>query len=312
MRYWVTTHWPPRIDEAENGESGVWLPEGREAAGKNLSPGDMVVIYQALAGRTEIRKLPNGKEKRIPCRSGKGGVVQYGKVTDELATLPDSRPEHYTDGTTIWWRWFAPVKILSRSGFVPRVELAHSLRFKPKYPFKGFGTLKSGLKEITKAQYQDIITKFHSYQPIKLPKPSKHPGKGKGGGPESQIHKDLKEYVANNPIEAIGEGTETLKVEYTFPTGDRADIVLNDSYQRILAVEIEPAVGDGDLEGPLQAIKYRYMLEMMTNRAPGDSRAILIAHSISQKIQELCNKYGIHCIQISKKTVAQWRKSNPN
>ena len=76
------------------------------------------------------------------------------------------------------------------------------------------------------------------------------------------VHLNLKNYVASNPAVALNEsGLQLLGVEYKFPTNDRADIVLVDRHNRIVGVEIEPAVGDTDWAGPLQAIKYRYMLE---------------------------------------------------
>jgi hypothetical protein len=72
----------------------------------------------------------------------------------------------------------------------------------------------------------------------------------------------LKNFVASNPVTALNEpGLRTLGVEYEFPTKDRADIVLVDQHNRIIGVEIEPSVDNIDLVGPLQAIKYQYMLE---------------------------------------------------
>ena len=64
--------------------------------------------------------------------------------------------------------------------------------------------------------------------------------------------------------------------------------MLVDRYSRIVAVEIEPEVTATDEAGPLQAIKYRYMLEWSANRALGDSRALLIAHKIDSVIREKC------------------------
>jgi hypothetical protein len=226
--------------------------------------------------------------------------VHYGQVTQALYSLSDSAPEEYADGSTIWWRWFAPVEVLSRSGFLPRPEVALSLGYKPTYNFRGFGTFHSGLLEISAEQYQDITRKFHDARRLELrsyPVP-RAPGSGGGDG-ESAAHRNLKQFVAANASAALGEpGLRTVRVEYPFPTGDRADLVLADAHDRVVAVEVEPSVGEADVVGPLQAIKYRFMLEWVSNREPGDSRAMLVAHSISPQIRGLCRIYGVECIEV--------------
>lgn len=311
MRYWLTTHWPLRQGDSPAVSSGVWLPEGREAAGAKLAPGDMVLVYESKSGRTEVRQLPDGLLKKIPCQTGREGIVFYGRVAADLTTIPGSQPEQYTDGSSIWWRWYAPLTILSQSGFVPRNEVNIALDYKPSYNFRGFGALHSGLRELSDIEFQDIFTKYHAWNPLTLPSCQvPHGGGTTGGGGESDTHLFLKEYVAANPATAIGEqGLKTLGVEYPFPPGDRADIVLTDIHNRVVAVEIEPSVGSSEDIGPLQAIKYRYMLEWVTKRAPGDSRAILIAHSIHKSIRKVCDIYGVECVEVDKREVAKWRKS---
>jgi RecB family endonuclease NucS len=113
--------------------------------------------------------------------------------------------------------------------------------------------------------------------------------------------------VAQNPSLALAEpGLTTVETEYSFGTGDRADIVLVDSYGRIVGVEVEPKVGDANEYGPLQAIKYRRMLEWKTNRSPGDSRSVLVAYSISPIMRQKCVRYGIECYEVSLNSVQQW------
>ena len=74
--------------------------------------------------------------------------------------------------------------------------------------------------------------------------------------------------------------------------------MLSDKNNRIIGVEIEPDVFDNQPEGPLQAIKYRYMLEWATNRAKGDSRSMLIARSVSRKMKDRCKDYGIEVYEL--------------
>jgi hypothetical protein len=313
MRYWITTHWPPRIDEPEDDTtSGVYLPEGRHQAGQNLSVGDYVFIYQSISGRTEIRQLPDGSTKRVPCQWGKGGLILYGEVTEDLSAIPNSQPEVYSDGSTIWWRWYAPLSILSRTGFLERKKVAITLGYSPNYNFHGFGTLHSGLLEISESVFQDLADQYHEQQPVSLPSFNiPHAGGTQGGGGESDAHRFLKEYVVAEPVAAMGEkGLKTLRAEYPFPTGDRADIVLTDIHNRVVAVEVETSVAKTDVVGPLQAIKYRFMLEWITSRSLGDSRAVLIAYSIHNEIKKLCKKYRVEYIEISKNEVDKWRATN--
>lgn len=94
-------------------------------------------------------------------------------------------------------------------------------------------------------------------------------------------------------------GLTTAGIEYELATNDRADIVLWDRFGRIVGVEIEVLIADGDSVGLLQAIKYRRMLELVTRRNPGDSRSVLVAYGISDAMRELAERYGIECYIIS-------------
>jgi hypothetical protein len=51
------------------------------------------------------------------------------------------------------------------------------------------------------------------------------------------------------------------------------------------------------------------MLELCTKRALGDSRAFLVAYSISPAMQKLCNKYNVEYREIERKTVLAWSES---
>jgi len=305
MRYWVTTHWPLREGLTEDASGGVWLPEGREGAGATLSVGDHVIVYESRSGRTKLVKRPDGSEFPLACRKGREGVIYYGRVVEPLHADAESEPEHYTNNTTIWWRWSARLEVLSRSGFVPRSELMGSLGYKPTWNLRGFGTLHSGLMEVSHEQYADIVAKFHDSRRLDLQvhpiprKSSQTSGRG-----ESVAHERLKRHVADHPEAALREaGMRTVRLEYPFPTGDRADVVLADIHNRVVAVEVETTVGDGDVIGPLQAIKYRFMLEWLSNRESGDSRAVLVAHSIALAIRELCAKYAVECVEIQETEV---------
>jgi hypothetical protein len=301
MNYWLTTHWPPRHDEDPDNPPGIWLPDGRESPGVEIAPNDLVLIYESKTRRTQLRQRPDGSTERVKGRLGKEGIVCIGRIQTLLTADPNATPETYTDGTVIWWRWHAAAEVVSRSGFVPRAELALLLGYKSSYPFRGFGEQHSGLKKISEEEFNAIVERFNRAQTISLPERAILPETWKrwGKGEESDTHRKLKEFVAANPTTVLGElGLCTMQVEYPFASGDRADIVLSDLYNRIVAVEIEPEVNASDEVGALQAIKYRFMLEWCTNRARGDSRAILIAHKIHPIMRARCSKYNVECYEI--------------
>ncbi|MCE5306812.1 MAG: hypothetical protein LLG20_04150 [Acidobacteriales bacterium] len=311
MNYWLTTHWPPQEDNPSDVAGGVWVPDGREAAGRELRAGDLVLIYQSRSGRTEVRRSPDGTKTILHSIKGAEGIIAIARAEDGLTEDADSHPTTYLDGTEIWWRWFAPVEVLSRTGFVPRVALNNVLGYAPGYNLRGFGDYHSGLKRLSEQQYNALAEIFRNHNPNVLPpaQPFANNTQGHryGSGLESDEHRLLKEYVASDPSRVLGEGgLKSLAVEYDFPTGDRADCVFEDAVGRIIGVEIEVAVGDAQLEGALQAIKYRYMLEPLTKRALGDSRAFLVAYAISPGMLRLCNGYVVECFVVNKQEVDTW------
>lgn len=307
MNYWLTTHWPPREDEPISNPPDIWLPDGREAPGADISPNDLVLIYESKTRRTLLREKPDGSEVRIHSRRGQEGIVCIGRVVAPLVADPDATlRQKYVDGTEIWWRWHAAAEVVSRSGFVPRQELAQIIGYDPAYTFRGFGEQHSGLKKLSSEEFHTIVERFNQYLPVNLPEPPISPSVWKRwhSGEESDIHRELKEFVAADPSNAIDEpGLSTLHIEYSFASGDRADIVLIDKYNRIVAVEIEPEVDSSDDVGALQAIKYRSMLEWCAERIPGDSRALLIAHKIQPVIRKKCADYGVECYEIPREKV---------
>ena len=307
MNYWITTHWPPRVNDESVAGTGVWVPEGRQQAAEDMRPGDYVAVYESRSGRIENRTLPDGTTIKVPCKLGREGMICYGTADSRVSAIRGSQPEKYADGSEIWWRWYTRVSVLSRTGFVKRPDLLKILGYNPRFNLHGFGDYHSGLKKITEGQFRDLVRAFHASRPIEFPDNAREGADRRGGGGEGIIHLNLKNYVASNPAVALNEsGLRLLHVEYQFPTHDRADIVLMDQYNRIVGVEIEPSVGDNEWAGPLQAIKYRHMLECVTRREPGDSRGILIAHEISANIKTVCVSYGIECCEISRDVVNSW------
>ena len=306
--YWITTHWPQRVgDETAEIDAGIYLPEGRQQAANDMKAGDMVAVYETKNGRTLIRQHRDGSATEIACKLGREGMICYGVIEDSISADSESDTNKYTDGTEIWWHWHAPVSVRSRSGFVERPKVLQTLGYSTTWNLRGFGDYHSGLKKITRDEFNSLVQQFHASRPIQLPEKDARVWSGGHGGGEGEIHRNLKNYVADNPAVALSElGLSTLAIEYEFPTNDRADIVLVDRFNRIVGVEIEPAIDDVNRVGLLQAIKYQHMLECAADRERGDSRGILIAHRIGQKIKALCAHYGIEHHEIPREAVAEW------
>lgn len=83
-----------------------------------------------------------------------------------------------------------------------------------------------------------------------------------GGGGESEHHKRLKEFVANNP-DAIGLSSSFCKgkTEFCLPSGDKLDVFF-ESRKEIVAVEVKSCISDDSdvARGMFQCVKYHAVL----------------------------------------------------
>ncbi len=306
---WITTQWPPRVDSGDNMHSCVYLPDGRETAGSRISPGDMVFIYESGSGRTLVRTHADGTKERVPCKQGRQGIVTVAKVLTPV-TATDDEPEHYADGSTLWWRWMAETEEEVSSGFVAAAEVKRVLGYDAGYNFHGFGDLHSGVKQLAPEQCEALLAMFRSSQPpVVAPPKGTRPGHPTPGGGEGPEHEALKKYLAAQPSLVLREaGVRTVAVEYEFPCGDRADIVLADNMNRPMGVEVEVEQNDTEWAGLLQAIKYRHMLAVMHGRPFRETRALLVAHRLGKKIKDLCHQYEVQSVEVGREDVARWQR----
>lgn len=303
MNYWITSHWPPRADNPNSEPFGIWLPDGRQRAGLQLRADDPVLISESRSGRTELRARADGSTYQVKSVRGTKGLIAVTRALEGIHRNQDTTVTKYVDGTEICWCWQAPTELLSSNGFVPRAELNRVLGYKPSYNLRGFGDRKSGLKRISIADYEPLVKIFRrgAEQSDVLTKAllMEHSPRVRGIGGESPEHKRLKERVAANPSAVLSEaGLRSVEVESSFPTGDRADIVLEDSIGRIIDVEIVLSVGDPDLLGVLQALKYRAMLELTHEQKQGQGCAFLVAHTLTSTMKDLCSQYKVECFKI--------------
>ena len=124
-----------------------------------------------------------------------------------------------------------------------------------------------------------------------------HPQFGPGG--EGPAHLALKERIAADPAGALGEpGLRHVATELWFPTADRVDIVLEDRFGRLIAVEVEVDCGADEVCGPLQCMKYRGLLAYRFDRDPLEVRMLLAAHTVHPVIRQKCARFGIEVVQL--------------
>ena len=128
-----------------------------------------------------------------------------------------------------------------------------------------------------------------------------HGGSGSGG--ESDEHRELKKHLAANTSELDTE-LKLVKVEHTFGSGDRVDILLKDSSENPVTVEVETGFssGTGRYVGVWQAVKYQHLAAMECGLACEQVRSILAAPEIPDDVKTECEKLGIEPIEVSNQT----------
>ena len=116
--------------------------------------------------------------------------------------------------------------------------------------------------------------------------------------------------MAAHPTLVLADsGASTIGTEYSFQTGDRADVVLKDTIGRVIGVEIEVSQPDGARDGILQAIKYRFMLALMFRLRFSECRSLLVAYSIADSVKHLCDEYEVEHLEIDRSIVAEWNRT---
>jgi len=292
----MTTHWPRREDESvDEPHEGVWVQDGKQHLIDRVGPHDLVFIYESRSGPVTIREYADGTTKRIPCREGREGIVAIVEVTERAYQPEDSQPERYTNGTNLWWRYYAPTRSANSAGFLPRIEVAGLLDYSERYRFRGFGEEHSGLKQIPEELFNHIRDEFIGSAQTDEQQRVVRAASGRfGGGGEGPEHLALKKRIAANPAAILGElGLRLWNEEWLLPTMDKIDLVLKDALDRFVAVEVEVDCDASELPGPLQCMKYRAMLSYFFDRPMEEVRCILAAHSIHRDVQLRCAYHSI-------------------
>ncbi len=114
-----------------------------------------------------------------------------------------------------------------------------------------------------------------------------------GGGGEGEEHLTLKKYLADNPSQ-LGEGLTLVRTEYEFESGDRVDILLQDSSGNPVTVEVKPYILSGSYGEVWQAVRYKHIAAVQY-KLPSckQVRSILAAPEIPDDVKAKCKELGI-------------------
>jgi hypothetical protein len=122
------------------------------------------------------------------------------------------------------------------------------------------------------------------------------------GGGESEDHKALKAYVAQNPnVIGLGANTPTGTTEFPLPSGDSLDVSFNGKKVWV-AAEVKSSIsGEGDIvRGLFQCVKYRAVMEavLLTESRPQNARALLVLESkLPHSLIPLRNMLGVEVVE---------------
>jgi len=113
-----------------------------------------------------------------------------------------------------------------------------------------------------------------------------------GSGGEGVEHKQLKQWIANNP-ESIGlKNVKSTEIEHSYLSGDSVDILFELTSNEDIVVEIETI---DPLPGCHQLIKYRALrcAEKGISLTSSKVQAIIVAWEIPAYVIKFCKKYNI-------------------
>lgn len=120
------------------------------------------------------------------------------------------------------------------------------------------------------------------------------------GGGESEAHKSLKRYVANNPTSVGLDGVRVTYQEYSFPSGDQVDVAFESTDNHWTLVEVELQGLAQTLVGLFQSIKYKALQEavLKSKNQQGSVDGVLVANSIPNEIKSLAAILGIKTFEV--------------
>lgn len=117
-----------------------------------------------------------------------------------------------------------------------------------------------------------------------------------GGVGEGDVHRTMKQHVAENPASIGLNSVEAVEQEYLFISGDRCDIVFDLGGDGHAVVEIKDQQRGELVRGIYQAVKYRALMEAEKGLGqPYPVSAHLVSHYIDDDIRALAKRFQVHC-----------------
>jgi len=158
MSYWLTVHWPLRVDERINvaWRNWIFLAEGWEASGQRIQPYDRVFIYETESAPRIIEGT-----RLIERRPGRKCIVALATVITPLEYERDINPEILEDGRERCWSYRARTHTdqerthTDQENKLSLVELRNLLH-KPGFSAR----VPGGLMRLEEAQFNRILRRF--------------------------------------------------------------------------------------------------------------------------------------------------------
>lgn len=122
------------------------------------------------------------------------------------------------------------------------------------------------------------------------------------GGVESEEHKALKAYVAQNPkVVGLGANTQKGTTEHPLPSGDCLDVSFRGNKVWV-AAEVKSSISaEADIvRGLFQCVKYRAVMEavLLSESRPQNARALLVLESkLPPSLISLRNMLGVEMVE---------------
>ena len=119
---------------------------------------------------------------------------------------------------------------------------------------------------------------------------------------ESQLHKRLKDYVADHPtFFGLGKSLAPGKQEVELPSGDRVDVLFQNKRYRI-AVEVKARISDDSdlLRGIFQCVKYRKILKACKKVEEESYKVdalLAIEGTLSKELTRISNKLRVEVFE---------------
>jgi len=117
-----------------------------------------------------------------------------------------------------------------------------------------------------------------------------------GGVGEADVHRMLKQYVAEHPASIGLTSVEAVDQEYLFISGDRCDIVFDLGGDGDAVVEIKDQQRGELVRGIYQAVKYRALMEAEKGLGEGyPVSAHLVSQYMDDDIRALAKRFQVQC-----------------